>query len=159
MEPAYATIPLSSKTRRRPSCAALRTAEGLTCSSTEEVDGTGLTLVVVRCEGAVPSLLRRLLGTISDSAIDLGHGEYHITTSIGTVLLPDGVPDDGGFELALSIADDALYTAKHAGRDRACLILSSGETLTLGGRRAGMITRRDESIGARTDATFNSDDL
>ncbi len=34
-----------------------RTAQGLACSSAEEVDSTGLTLVVVRCTGAVPSLL------------------------------------------------------------------------------------------------------
>jgi Flp pilus assembly protein TadG len=33
------------------------TARGLTCASAEEVDATGLTLVVVRCTGAVPSLL------------------------------------------------------------------------------------------------------
>ena len=33
------------------------TAEGLACTSAEEVDGSGLTLVVVRCTGAVPSLL------------------------------------------------------------------------------------------------------
>ena len=34
-----------------------QTAQGLSCTSGEEVDGTGLTLVVVRCTGAVPSLL------------------------------------------------------------------------------------------------------
>ena len=34
-----------------------QTAQGLTCTSVEEVDATGLTLVVVRCTGAVPSLL------------------------------------------------------------------------------------------------------
>jgi Flp pilus assembly protein TadG len=34
-----------------------RTAAGLACTSAEEVDATGLTLVVVRCTGAVPSLL------------------------------------------------------------------------------------------------------
>ena len=34
-----------------------RTAAGLACTSAEEVDGTGLTLVVVRCTGAVPTLL------------------------------------------------------------------------------------------------------
>jgi len=33
-----------------------RTAEGLACTSVEEVDGSGLTLVVVRCTGAVPSI-------------------------------------------------------------------------------------------------------
>ncbi|MGY2081238.1 TadE/TadG family type IV pilus assembly protein [Modestobacter sp. SYSU DS0657] len=33
------------------------TASGLACSSVEETDETGLTLVVVRCTGAVPSLI------------------------------------------------------------------------------------------------------
>ena len=38
-----------------------RTAEGLACTSTEEVEGgSGLTLVVVRCDGAVPSLVPAL---------------------------------------------------------------------------------------------------
>src|ERR1700712_3032541 len=37
-----------------------RTARGLTCTSTEDVDSTGLTLVVVRCAGSVPSLLAGL---------------------------------------------------------------------------------------------------
>ena len=36
------------------------TAEGLSCSAGEEVDGTGLTLVTVRCSGAVPALLAGL---------------------------------------------------------------------------------------------------
>jgi Flp pilus assembly protein TadG len=35
----------------------VQTAQGLTCTSVEEVDATGLTLVVVRCTGAVPPLL------------------------------------------------------------------------------------------------------
>ena len=33
------------------------TAQGLRCTSVQEADGSGLTLVVVRCSGAVPSLL------------------------------------------------------------------------------------------------------
>ncbi len=37
-----------------------QTADGLVCSSTEEVDASGLTLVVVRCSGAVPTLLAGL---------------------------------------------------------------------------------------------------
>ena len=37
-----------------------QTAEGLSCTSGEETDPTGLTLVVVRCTGAVPSLLADL---------------------------------------------------------------------------------------------------
>jgi Flp pilus assembly protein TadG len=38
----------------------VRTAEGLQCSSGEEADGSGLTVVVVHCSGAVPSLLAAL---------------------------------------------------------------------------------------------------
>jgi hypothetical protein len=37
-----------------------RTARGLACTSTEEADTTGLTLVVVHCAGSVPSLLAGL---------------------------------------------------------------------------------------------------
>jgi Flp pilus assembly protein TadG len=37
-----------------------RTAAGLTCTSTQEVDGSGLTLVVVRCTGAVPTIFAAL---------------------------------------------------------------------------------------------------
>ncbi|MGY1743841.1 MULTISPECIES: TadE/TadG family type IV pilus assembly protein [unclassified Blastococcus] len=37
-----------------------RTAAGLSCTAAEEVDPTGLTLVVVRCTGAVPTLLAGL---------------------------------------------------------------------------------------------------
>ena len=36
------------------------TAQGLSCTSVQEVDGSGLTLVVVRCTGAVPSLFTAL---------------------------------------------------------------------------------------------------
>lgn len=37
-----------------------RTADGLACTSGEESDPTGLTVVVVRCSGSVPSLLSAL---------------------------------------------------------------------------------------------------
>ena len=37
-----------------------QTAQGLTCTSAEETDGSGLTLVVVRCDGSVPSLISSL---------------------------------------------------------------------------------------------------
>ena len=37
-----------------------QTADGLVCSSVEETDPSGLTLVVVRCSGAVPPLLAGL---------------------------------------------------------------------------------------------------
>jgi Flp pilus assembly protein TadG len=38
----------------------VQTAEGLACSSAEDVDGSGLVLVVVRCSGSVPPLLAGL---------------------------------------------------------------------------------------------------
>jgi hypothetical protein len=37
-----------------------RTAAGLSCTSAEEPDATGLTLVVVHCTGSVPTLLASL---------------------------------------------------------------------------------------------------
>ena len=37
-----------------------RTAAGLSCTSTEEADPSGLTVVVVRCSGRVPTLLSAL---------------------------------------------------------------------------------------------------
>ena len=37
-----------------------RTANGLACTSDEEADPSGLTLVVVRCSGSVPALLASL---------------------------------------------------------------------------------------------------
>jgi Flp pilus assembly protein TadG len=37
-----------------------QTAQALTCTSGEETDPSGLTLVVVRCEGSVPSLISSL---------------------------------------------------------------------------------------------------
>ena len=38
----------------------VQTAEGLSCTSAEEVDATGLTVVAVRCSGSVPALLADL---------------------------------------------------------------------------------------------------
>jgi Flp pilus assembly protein TadG len=38
----------------------VQTAEGLVCTAGEEVDASGLTLVVVRCSGTVPTLLAGL---------------------------------------------------------------------------------------------------
>jgi Flp pilus assembly protein TadG len=46
----------------------VRTAEGLACTSGEEVDPTGATLVVVQCAGAVPSLLAALGSVLPLSA-------------------------------------------------------------------------------------------
>ncbi|MCW2581307.1 MAG: TadE family protein [Klenkia sp.] len=41
-----------------------QTAAGLDCASAQETDGTGLTLVVVRCSGQVPTLLAALGGLL-----------------------------------------------------------------------------------------------
>jgi Flp pilus assembly protein TadG len=41
-----------------------RTAAGLSCTSQQETDGSGLVLVVVRCSGSVPSLFAALGGLL-----------------------------------------------------------------------------------------------
>src|SRR3954467_7485706 len=43
-----------------PRATPTQTAEGLACTSREEADPSGLTLVVVRCTGSVPALLASL---------------------------------------------------------------------------------------------------
>jgi Flp pilus assembly protein TadG len=61
---ANADVPVSAGGSRTTEIVAAATSQGtaagLTCTSTEEVDRTGLTLVVVRCTGAVPTLLAGL---------------------------------------------------------------------------------------------------
>ncbi|HEX2074268.1 MAG TPA: TadE/TadG family type IV pilus assembly protein [Geodermatophilus sp.] len=61
---AHADVPPPEGARRTVAIVArattAQTAEGLVCTSAEEVDGTGLTLVVVRCSGSVPTLLAGL---------------------------------------------------------------------------------------------------
>ena len=48
-----------------------RTADGLSCTSQQEVDGSGLVLVVVRCTGAVPSLFAALGDPVSYTHLTL----------------------------------------------------------------------------------------
>ena len=61
---ANADVPTDAATGRTLAAVARATsegtAEGLVCTAGEEVDGTGLTLVTVRCSGAVPTLLAGL---------------------------------------------------------------------------------------------------
>jgi Flp pilus assembly protein TadG len=61
---ANADVPVADGAARTSEIVAAATTEGtaagLTCTSTEEVDDTGLRLVVVRCSGAVPTLLAGL---------------------------------------------------------------------------------------------------
>ncbi|SDC56160.1 TadE-like protein [Geodermatophilus telluris] len=61
---ANADVPVSEATGRTLAVVARatteQTADGLQCTAAEEVDATGLTLVTVRCAGAVPTLLAGL---------------------------------------------------------------------------------------------------
>ena len=61
---ANADVPMAAATGRTLAAVAratsAATAEGLVCTAAEEVDGTGLVLVSVRCTGAVPALLAGL---------------------------------------------------------------------------------------------------
>lgn len=60
---------------------------------------------------------RRLCQCIREHPIRIGARGLHVTASFGVSALPPG----GVIETAIQQADRALYRAKHAGRDRACL--------------------------------------
>jgi diguanylate cyclase (GGDEF)-like protein len=57
----------------------------------------------------------RLRAAIAETAIDAGNAVLKITISIGVTLLS---PDDHGLDTVLKRADDAMYEAKRAGRNR-----------------------------------------
>lgn len=60
---------------------------------------------------------RRLCRRIRETPVQIGARGLHVTASFGVSALPPG----GAIETAIQQADRALYRAKHAGRDRACL--------------------------------------
>lgn len=60
---------------------------------------------------------RRLCRRIRESPVRIDARALHVTASFGVAVLPPG----GRIETAIQQADRALYRAKHAGRDRACL--------------------------------------
>jgi len=59
----------------------------------------------------------RLRKTVDDTPLDVEHQRIAITVSIGIAMLS---PDDAGPDDALIRADQALYEAKHSGRNRVC---------------------------------------
>lgn len=59
----------------------------------------------------------RLCRCIRESPVRIGPRGLHVTASFGVAALPPG----GAIETAIQQADRALYRAKGAGRDRACL--------------------------------------
>jgi diguanylate cyclase (GGDEF)-like protein len=85
-------------------------------------------------------LLRRCLHAIADAPVELEGRALPITASIGAVLLPGRLAGDS-LEAALSVADDALYTAKQAGRDLACLVAADGDERSLAGRPVRLLAR------------------
>lgn len=86
-----------------------------------------------------PLLLRRVLESVAHAPVEIDGQPFQVTASIGAMLLPDEA--GGGVDAALSRADDALYTAKEAGRDRACLLEANGDASTRSGHAARMVLR------------------
>jgi diguanylate cyclase (GGDEF)-like protein len=64
--------------------------------------------------GAV-QVAERMRAAVDDAAFDTGRGSIRMTVSAGTATAPDGT---GGMEALLAAADEALYRAKSAGRNR-----------------------------------------
>jgi diguanylate cyclase (GGDEF)-like protein len=62
-------------------------------------------------------LMERVLAAIRETQLDLGEEEAQLTVSIGGAYVTDGIPVTP--EQLLAAADQGLYAAKDAGRDRA----------------------------------------
>lgn len=63
------------------------------------------------------TIAERLAARVRTSPIFFGEQTLRLTASFGVTVLPPG----GDMDSAIQQADRALYRAKHAGRDRACL--------------------------------------
>ena len=66
------------------------------------------------CDGALNSA-ERIRCEVADTPIKTGKNTLHITASFGVTCCQDSAE---GFDTALQRADDALYQAKHAGRNK-----------------------------------------
>lgn len=73
--------------------------------------------------GNAHELAERLLQAVRDCRVRHEDQTLAITVSIGLAMR---LPDDPGFEAVFRRADQALYQAKHAGRDR--VVLNRGDT-------------------------------
>ncbi len=70
-------------------------------------------------------LMQRVLGAIRETQLDLSAGHAQLTVSVGGAYVADGVPVTP--EQLLAAADQGLYEAKAAGRDRAAAPRSAVE--------------------------------
>jgi len=66
------------------------------------------------CDEALNSA-ERIRRSVADTPIKIGKNTLHITASFGVTCCQDSAE---GFDMALQRADDALYQAKHAGRNK-----------------------------------------
>lgn len=67
----------------------------------------------------------RLRKTVADTPLDFAGRSIGVTVSIGIAMLS---PDDAGPDAAINRADQALYNAKHSGRNRVCSAPAEEET-------------------------------
>jgi diguanylate cyclase (GGDEF)-like protein len=71
----------------------------------------------------MPALAEAMRAAIAGIAVDTPRGGLHVTASLGCATLNE---TDGSIDALLALADDRLYAAKHAGRNR----VRSRETAT-----------------------------
>jgi diguanylate cyclase (GGDEF)-like protein len=89
-------------------------------------------------------LAERLRAAVGASTISIGEHRFHVTVSLGVT----EVAADESLDDALVRADRALYTAKHAGRDRVVVLSQRDQVLDMAGndradgpRRARIVRR------------------
>ena len=90
----------------------------------------------------LPKLAERILNAVGGSKVDTGSGPLAVTISAGAVSLPIGSNDCRDWEVAVRLADWALYQSKANGRNQASVVArigSDAETVLaiLEGRTAG----------------------
>ena len=69
---------------------------------------------------------KRMLETIGGEPIEIERGHLHITASLGATSMVPGLSADR----LIQIADDALYRAKHNGRNRVEFIAAAAQAVS-----------------------------
>jgi len=85
----------------------------------------------------VAEKIRRAVG---GERLDIGGVAVRLTVSIGGVAYPD---DTGDARQLLRLADEALYQAKRAGRDRVCFLSDGVRRRTLARAGARVVLESD----------------
>jgi len=81
----------------------------------------------------VDDVARRVLAGVARTAADYQGTRIAVTVSVGFAQVPLSSPDGLPLERVIALADQALYLAKHSGRNRACGLrtVAAGDPATL----------------------------